>query len=53
VRPIDLYEEISRICPAERDICFISAEEVASRLSLYNTKLGLEHKITAEESDSE
>lgn len=53
VRPIDLYKQISRICPAERDICIISSEEVASRLSFYNTKLTLEHKITTEESEFE
>lgn len=46
MKPYDLYEEIARVCPDEKDIRTISSDEIATRVSLYNSKLILHEKIT-------
>lgn len=48
IKPYDLYAEIARLCPEEKDIRSISSDEVAVRVGLYSSKLVLQEKMTCE-----
>jgi hypothetical protein len=39
IKHYDIYDEIAKVCPDEKDIRTISSDEVAIRVNLYNSKL--------------